>query len=225
MSEIASGTGEQILADYESRGMRQSTGFGARPCVLVIDFQYGMTDPHCPLGSSNQDQPIAVSQRILAAAREAAVPIIYTRVAFRPDLADGGLFVEKVPSLGLLTLGSRWVEIDERVAPHEGDYILTKRHSSSFIGTELQQVLQARGIDTVVSVGCSTSGCVRQTAVDANAYGFRSVVVRDAVGDRSWAQHEANLVDLDGKYADVVSSETAIAALRSLGRPNEPRAS
>ncbi len=224
MSEIAGGTREQILADYESRGMRHRTGFGTRPCVLVIDFQYGMTDPDCPLGSSNHDEPIAVSKRILAAAREVDVPIVYTRVAFRPDLADGGLFVEKVPSLGLLTLGSRWVEIDARVAPHASDYILTKRHSSSFIGTELQQVLQMRGIDTIISVGCSTSGCVRQTAVDANAYGFRSVVVRDAVGDRSWEQHEANLVDLDGKYADVVSSETAIAALRSLGGPNQARA-
>jgi maleamate amidohydrolase len=205
------------LDDYASRGMRARTGFGRNPCVVVIDFQYGMTDPDCPLGSSNQDGPIEVSQRVLAAARSAGVPVFYTRVAFREDLADGGLFVEKVPSLRMLTLGSRWVEIDERVRPEPADYVLTKRHSSAFIGTELQQVLQTRGIDTVVLVGCSTSGCVRQTAVDANAYGFRSVVVADAVGDRSWAQHEANLVDLDGKYADVVGSEEAITALTGAG--------
>jgi nicotinamidase-related amidase len=201
------------LEDYSARGMRARTGWGSRPCVVVIDFQYGMTDPACPLGSSNQDGPIEVSKRVLAVARQAGVPVIYTRVAFREDLADGGLFIEKVPSLRALVLGSRWVEIDERVAPEPGDYLLTKRHSSAFIGTELQQVLQTRGIDTIVFVGCSTSGCVRQSAVDANAYGFRSVVVADAVGDRSWAQHEANLVDLDGKYADVVSSDEAIAAL------------
>jgi maleamate amidohydrolase len=204
---------DPTLDDYESKGMRARTGFGQRPCVLVIDFQYGMTDPACPLGSSNQDGPIAVAQRVLVAAREHGVPIVYTRVAYRPDLADGGLFVEKVPSLRVLTIGSRWVEIDERVAPAADDYLLTKRHSSAFIGTELQQVLQTRGIDSLVIVGCSTSGCVRQTAVDANAYGFRSVVVSDGVGDRSWEQHRANLIDLDGKYADVVTSVDAIAAL------------
>lgn len=201
------------LDNYASKGMRARTGYGRRPAVLVIDFQYGMTDPSCPLGSSNQDAPIAVAVRVLAAARAAGVPVLYTRVAFRTDLADGGLFIEKVPSLRALTVGSRWVEIDERVAPQDGDYVLTKRHSSAFIGTEFQQVLQNQGIDTLITVGCSTSGCVRQTAVDANAYGFRSVVVADAVGDRSIEQHHANLIDLDGKYADVVSSEDAIAAL------------
>jgi maleamate amidohydrolase len=208
---------DATLDDYAARGMRARTGYGRNPCVLVIDFQYGMTDPECPLGSSNQDAPIVVSQRILAAAREARIPIVYTRVAYRPDLADGGLFIEKVPGLKVLTLGSRWVEIDERVAPALEDYILTKRHSSAFIGTELQQVLQNRGIDTLITIGCSTSGCVRQSAVDANAYGFRSVVVGDAVGDRSPSQHHANLVDLDGKYADVVTSEDAIAAIKAAG--------
>lgn len=214
---------DATLADYEARGMRRRTGFGTAPCVLVIDFQYGMTDPACPLGSANQDAPIEVARRVLTAAREAGVPVIYTRVAFRGDLSDAGLFVEKVPALGALTLGSRWVEIDERVAPAQGDYVLTKRHSSAFIGTELQQVLQNRRIDTVITVGCSTSGCVRQTAVDAQAYGFRSVVVGDAVGDRSPAQHHANLIDMDGKYADVVTAEEAIAAIGAVTPPRATR--
>lgn len=209
-------TGDRTLEYYESLGMRSRTGIGDRPCILVIDFQYGMTDPACALGSDHQDGPIEVSKVVLAAARAAGIPVIYTRVAFRADLQDGGLFVEKVPALRVLVPGSRWIEIDERVAPEPDDYLLTKRHSSAFIGTELQQVLQRKGIDTVISVGCSTSGCVRQTAVDANAYGFRSVVVRDAVGDRSWEQHDANLVDLDGKYADVMSSEQVIEALGRL---------
>lgn len=212
------GTYDETLDDYSSRGMRHRTGFGSRPCVLVIDFQYGMTDPSCSLGSDHQDKPIEVTQRILAAARAAAVPVLYTRVAFRKDLQDGGLFLEKVPALGMLKHGSRWVQIDDRVPPQEGDYLLTKRHSSAFIGTELQQVLQRKGIDTIVNVGCSTSGCVRQTAVDANAYGFRSLVVSDAVGDRSWEQHHANLVDLDGKYADVVTSDEVIAVFDLFGR-------
>ncbi len=205
---------DHTLKAYESKGMRARTGYGQRLCMLVIDFQYGMTDTECPLGS-NQNGPIDVSRRVLTVARERAIPIIYTRVAYRTDLADGGLFIEKVPSLRMLTMGSRWVEIDSRVAPQKGDYVLTKRHSSAFIGTELQQVLQRRSVDTLITVGCSTSGCVRQTAVDANAYGFRSVVVSDAVGDRSWEQHRANLIDLDGKYADVVTSDNAIAALNA----------
>jgi len=214
-------TPEQTLADYEAKGMRGRTGFGTHPCVLVIDFQYGMTDPESPLGTELLDQPIAVAQGVLAAARSRNVPVIYARVAFREDLVDGGLFIEKVPSLGWLKLGSRWVEIDDRVKPEPNDYILTKRHSSAFIGTEFQQVLQTMGVDTIISVGCSTSGCVRQTAVDANAYGFRSVVVADAVGDRSPAQHEANLVDMDGKYADVVASAEVIEYLMSLNSTPE----
>jgi maleamate amidohydrolase len=216
-------TPEQTLADYEAKGMRGRTGFGKHPCVLVIDFQYGMTDPESPLGTELLDQPIAVAQDVLAAARSRNVPVIYARVAFREDLVDGGLFIEKVPSLGWLKQGSRWVEIDDRVKPEPNDYILTKRHSSAFIGTEFQQVLQTMGVDTIISVGCSTSGCVRQTAVDANAYGFRSVVVSDAVGDRSPTQHEANLVDMDGKYADVVASAEVIEYLTALNstRNNE----
>lgn len=216
------GDHEQTLKDYTAKGMAARTGIGKRPCVLVIDFQYGMTDPSCSLGSDHQDEPIRVSQILLAEARAAGVPVLYTRVAFRQDLADAGLFVEKVPSLGVLTVGSRWVEIDERVAPVGDEYVLTKRHSSAFIGTELQQVLNYRSIDTVIHVGCSTSGCVRQTAVDANAYGFRSLVVRDAVGDRSWQQHEANLVDMDGKYADVVTSAELIAHFRSIAANQTP---
>jgi nicotinamidase-related amidase len=211
-------TAAQTLADYEAKGMRARTGIGENPCVLVIDLQYGMTDPECPLGSSEIDAPIEVAAEVINAARAADVPVIYARVAYRPDLADGGMFMQKVPSLSWLKLGSRWVEIDDRVRPEEGDYILTKRHSSAFIGTELQQVLQTMGIDTIISVGCSTSGCVRQTAVDANAYGFRSVVVAEAVGDRSRAQHEANLVDLDGKYADVMSSADVLAHLNELAK-------
>lgn len=207
---------EQILADYESKGMRARTGFGRRPCVLVIDFQYGMTDPACPLGSAELDRPIEVASGLVDAAREAGIPVMFARVAFREDLADGGLFVEKVPSLAWLKHGSRWVEIDARIPPRADEYVLTKRHSSAFIGTEFQQVLQRRGVDTIISVGCSTSGCVRQTAVDANAYGFRSVVVSDAVGDRRPEQHEANLVDLDGKYADVVTSDEVLEYFRTL---------
>jgi maleamate amidohydrolase len=203
------------LADYEARGMRCRTGFGTNPCLLVIDFQYGFTDPACPLGSK-MDEPIEVAETLATAARAAGAPVIFTRVLFRPDLSDGGLFVEKVPALGWLKEGTRWVEIDQRIPPRPGDYLLTKRHSSSFIGTELQQVLQVRRIDTVICAGCSTSGCVRQTAVDANAYGFRSVVIADAVGDRSREQHYANLIDLDGKYADVVPSGEILSYFQRL---------
>ncbi len=207
---------QQTLDDYAEKGLAHRTGFGRRPCVLVIDFQYGMTDPACALGSSHQDEPIRVGQAVLEEARAAGVPVLYTRVAYRPDLSDAGLFAQKVPALGVLIVGSRWVEIDERVAPVGDEYVLTKRHSSAFIGTELQQVLNYRGIDTVIHIGCSTSGCVRQTAVDANAYGFRSLVVSDAVGDRSWEQHQANLVDIDAKYADVVTSSEVINHFRGI---------
>ncbi len=121
-----------------------------------------------------------------------------------------------MPALLTLEAGSRWVEIDPRIAPLPGEPVLTKLFASAFFGTELSSLLAAAGCDTSIVTGASTSGCVRATAVDALQHGYRPIVPREAVGDRNPDAHEANLYDIDAKYGDVVPVEEALARLEEL---------
>jgi maleamate amidohydrolase len=156
---------------------------------------------------------LASGARVLSAARASGVPVIHTRVQFAPDGSDGGVFVRKVRALEQLYGGGPLSELMPEVAPVEGELVITKQYASAFFGTSLASTLVARGIDTVVLVGVSTSGCIRATGVDAVQHGFIPLVVRDAVGDRTSQTHDANLFDLQAKYAEVVDERTAVAYL------------
>ncbi|MEO5651582.1 MAG: isochorismatase family protein, partial [Marmoricola sp.] len=146
-------------------------------------------------------------------ARELEVPVIHTRVEFGPDGADGGVFLRKVSALRLLIGGGPMSQLMAEVAPKPEELVIVKQYASAFFGTTLASTLQAAGADTVIVVGVSTSGCVRATAVDAIQHGFVPFVVRDAVGDRDSGPHEANLYDLQAKYAEVVDEATALSVL------------
>ncbi len=185
---------------------------GRRPVVLAIDLMRAYFDPASPLCLPSRDC-LASGARVLAAARANGVPVIHTRVEFAPDGSDGGVFVRKVPALEHLYGGGPLSELMPEVAPVEGELVITKQYASAFFGTSLASTLVARGIDTVVLVGVSTSGCIRATGVDAVQHGFIPLVVRDAVGDRTPQTHDANLFDLQAKYAEVVDERTAVAYL------------
>jgi maleamate amidohydrolase len=206
---------EEILAEYRSKGLGSRVGFGRRPAVVVIDFLRGFTDPASPLGS-DLDAEVESTRRLLAAARERAAPVFFTVTAYSPDFTDGGLFLAKVPSLEVLTRGSALTEIDARLGRREGETVIEKQYASAFFGTPLASTLTAKGIDTVLLAGCTTSGCVRATAVDALQHGFRAIVPRECVGDRAPEPHAANLVDIDGKYGDVVTLDEALAYLQTV---------
>jgi nicotinamidase-related amidase len=186
-------------------GFHGRTGCGVKPALVVVDVNVGFTDPSSPLACP-LDGVVASIQQLLRETREAGFPVVFTTVAF-DDAARraAGVFVEKVPALLTLEAGSRWVEIDPRIAPAEGEPVLVKCFASAFFGTALASILAAERCDTVIVTGASTSGCVRATAVDALQHGYRVLVPREAVGDRNPAAHDANLYDLDTKYADVVS--------------------
>ena len=126
------------------------------------------------------------------------------------------VFIEKIPALLVLEPGSEWVEIDPRIAPAEGEQVLSKHFASAFFGTTLGNLLSTAGCDTVVVTGASTSGCVRATAVDALQHGYRVVVPREAVGDRNPTAHDANLYDIDTKYGDVVGLDDVVAHVEEL---------
>jgi nicotinamidase-related amidase len=194
-------------------GFHGQAGFGNRPALVVIDMSVGFTDPASPLHCDLEDVVVAI-ERLLREVRAARLPVVYTTVAY-DDAAKqrAAVFIDKVPALLTLAAGSRWVDIDPRLAPQPGEPVVTKLFASAFYGTPLASMLAAQQVDGLIVTGASTSGCVRATAVDALQHGYRVVVPREAVGDRNPEAHEANLYDLDTKYADVVSVEDVLAEL------------
>lgn len=198
---------------YEQIGFSVRTGFGKRPAILVIDMCRGITEPGHPL-SIDMDHSIKPMQSMFALARDKGVPVIYTTVAYAPPhFADGGTFVEKIPLLRELSLGSPLTEIDPRIPPAPGEIVITKKFPSGFYGTNLQSLLTGLGIDTTIVIGNSTSGCVRATVIDAVSGGFRVILPRECVADRAPLSHAVNLFDMDSKYADVVATAEVIEYL------------
>lgn len=190
------------------------SGFGERPAVLVVDFCVGMSDPASPVGSDMSDAVLA-TRDLLAAARELGLPIAYTTVGYTKGSDEGGPFLKKVPALRIFE-EERWSAIDPRVLPAEGEPVIVKKFASAFFGTALASLFASQGVDTVIVTGSTTSGCVRASAVDAMQSGFRVVVPRECVADRAPGPHEANLFDLDAKYADVVSLQEVLTWLHGL---------
>lgn len=206
---------EDARAVYEKARLGQAVTLGDRPAVLVVDFSCGFTEPESTLGS-DLTQQVEATRRLLDVARERGLPAVFTTIAFEPSLKDGGLWLRKVPSLGELQLGGHWVEIDPRLGAREDETVIVKKGASAFFGTNLAAVLVTQDVDSVVLCGATTSGCVRATAIDLMQLGWPSIVPRECVGDRAQAPHEANLFDIQAKYADVVSVEDAISYLESV---------
>jgi nicotinamidase-related amidase len=191
-------------------GFHGRAGFGKKPALIVIDMSVGFTDPGSPLHCDLEDVVEAIG-RLLAAARAARLPVVYTTVAYDDAAKErAAVFIEKVPALLTLEAGSRFVEIEPRLAPQPGEPVLTKLFASAFYGTTLASLLMVQQCDGIIVTGASTSGCVRATAVDALQHGYRVVVPREAVGDRNADAHEANLYDIDAKYGDVLSVEDVL---------------
>jgi len=197
-------------------GFHGRAGFGGRPALIVIDVNVGFTDPASPLVCDLESVVEAIG-RLLAESRRAGIPVVYTTVSYSEgDRRTAAAFIDKIPALLTLEAGSRWVEIDPRIAPEEGEPVLNKLFASAFFGTALSSLLAANGCDSLIVTGASTSGCVRATVVDAIQHGYRPVVPREAVGDRNPAAHEANLYDIDTKYGDVVSVDEVVTYLEEI---------
>ena len=206
---------EQILTQYEKAGIGKKMGFGERPCILVIDFQKGFTDPRYPL-AGNLDKEILATGELLDVARQKKVPIIFTVTAYDGSGYDGGRYFDKIPSLKTLLTGTPLTEVNERLRRRPTETIIEKKYQSAFVGTPLLNLLNARHIDTIIACGCVTSSCVRSTAVDSMQFGFYTIIPKQCVGDRVPECHESNLFDLDTKSADVVDKEDVLEYLNKL---------
>lgn len=193
------------LDDYRARGFASRMGFGKKPALVVIDLTYGFTDVDLPLGSPS-GETIGHVNTVIDAAHSASVPVFFSTISYdAPGLSDAGVWLMKMRGLETLKANSHAVEVDKRLHRRPSDTVLVKRYASCFFGTEFASRLRSQGIDTLVITGCSTSGCVRATAVDACQSGLRTIVVAEAVGDRSEAGHKQSLTDIEAKYGDVVT--------------------
>ena len=195
---------------YAKARLGESVTLGSSPAVLVVDFSCGFTDPECALGS-DLTAPVEATKRLLDAARAKGLPVLFTTIGYEPSLRDGGLWLQKAPALGELKVGGPWVEIDPRLERREDETIVLKKGASAFFGTNLVAILTSQRVDSAILCGATTSGCIRATAIDLLQYGFPTIVPRECVGDRAQAPHDANLFDIEAKYADVVSLEDALA--------------
>ena len=214
MSERASQSDADFFAQ---RGFGLKIGFGERPALLVIDMLKAFTNPQMMLGA-NLDKEIEAIKPLVAAEHERGIPVIFSTVIYNDaDLKDAGIWALKQKGVVTLKAGSDGVEIDPRLDFRTTDSLLVKKYASCFFGTDLVSRLLSQRVDTLIIVGCTTSGCVRATAVDAVQTGLRPMVVREAVGDRSAAAHEQSLFDLNAKYADVVSLDETLQYMRTVG--------
>lgn len=214
---------EDKQAIYERAAMDNQIGYGTDPVLLVVDLQTGFTDPANPLGG-DLTEVIEQTNTLVDAAHTGAIPVVCTRIVTKhDDMRDLGVWGEKIPSLKTLKADSEWVDIDPRLNVGEDDHILDKRQASAFHETEFDSMLAGLGADTVVVTGCTTSGCIRASAVDACSHGYYTIVPEGAVGDRAPEPHEANLFDINAKYGDVRPVEEVVNYLAASG-DIDPRA-
>jgi maleamate amidohydrolase len=198
-----------LTANYQSAGYFTRLELGPHPALLVVDFVKAYLLEESPLyGGAGIRRALNGSIELLAAARRAAIPIFHTNLHYDKDGHNGGMFFRKVPALRSFAEGSQHPErgeFAEGLEPIPGETVITKQYASAFFATPLAGALRAAGVDTLLIAGVSTSGCVRATGVDCIQHGFVPVIVRDAVGDRASEPHEANLFDLQAKYAEVLA--------------------
>ncbi|TVP52065.1 MAG: isochorismatase family protein [Halomonas sp.] len=214
----SSGAGDSSLDDSLDNNYKGvwdgRIGFGKKPVLLVVDFMQGYTTPGSPLFAQGVVDAVANMPPLLNTARRTGTPVIHTNILYHaPDQIDGGIWVKKAPVMRAMVAGNPYAAFCPEVTPSEDELVMTKQYASAFFGTSLASTLVAMGVDTLIITGCSTSGCIRATAVDGLQYGFRVMVVRDCVGDRHPAPHEANLFDIDSKYGDVIGLDETLGYL------------
>ena len=198
---------------FASRGFGGRIGFGDRAALIVIDYMNAFTDASMPFGS-NLDKEIEQTNRLIDVAHERNIQVIYSVVWYDEDgFKDAGYWAVKMGGVVTLKAATPAVELDRRLHRKPSDIVLLKKYASCFFGTDLGARLNSRQVNTLILTGCTTSGCVRATAVDAVQNGFRPIVAQEAVGDRSVAAHEQSLFDLDQKYADVLSVDEILAEI------------
>ncbi len=214
-AELGSVTLADIIAFYENRGYGYSMGRGHKPALVIVDFSIPFTKGMPGFPSDGYDAAVARTAELLAAARGAGRPVYHTTIAYKPHMRDAGHWAAKIPWLKALQHDSVAMDIDDRLAPEAGEPVIVKKYPSAFFETDLQESLERAGVDTVVLADCTTSSCVRATALDSMQRGFKTVIGADAVGDLTPWLHWIHLTDLASRYVDVARVSELIAYFES----------
>ena len=207
---------DTLDANYAKAGYHAAQTRGARPALVLVDFAHAYFDPDAPLYGGEgcvaaRDHAI----RLADAARAAGAPVIFTEVKYQPGGGDGGAFYAKVPALSCFDAGTDTQKLVEGLSVEPGDLMITKQYPSAFFGTSLAATLQFMKIDTLIIGGLTTSGCVRATCIDSISSGFVTLIAEQACGDRAEGPHQANLFDMRAKYADLISTDDAVAYMQA----------
>lgn len=202
--------------DNVASGFGGTLELGKRPALLVVDFQCAFTQPELSPFASECDDQLTATNKLIDAMRDVG-PVFFTSAGYDDHALDTGLWIQKNPGLATLRRSSKHCDIDERLhVDPQVDLLIHKTQASAFFGTPVAALLAARGVDMVMLAGATTSGCIRASVVDAIQHGFAPFVVEECVSDRSAAQHDANLVDMQSKYAEVVSLNSMLQFLSTL---------
>lgn len=209
---------------YRERGFQRRIGFGKRPALVSVDLANAWTRPGNPFTCDQEKMDgeiIPGMQALLKAFRAARLPVVHVTTAYEitdrdADFTDMGLWHCKIP-IEVVNLADRdlWA-IDSRIAPVEGEYTLLKKRASAFHGTELAGILRAGNVDTILVTGVTACACVRQTICDGLADGFRTIAVKECIGDRVPGAVAWNLFDIDAKFADVHTVDECVAYINGL---------
>jgi maleamate amidohydrolase len=192
-------------------------GFGKKAAIIVIDLLKGYTTEGSPLYAPGVVECVKEVPEVLDACRDKGVPIIHTNVRLTPPhFQDGGMWVKKAPVLESLVEGNLYAEFCDEVVPQGDELVITKQYASAFFGTPLVPTLNGLDVDTLIITGCTTSGCIRATAVDAVQYGYRPICIEECCGDRHDGPHDANMFDINAKYGDVISKAEVLEYIRGL---------
>lgn len=189
---------------HTEQGFGRAVGFGRSPALLVVDFQRGLTAADGPLGGGNIGAAVEHTAGLMRRAADEHLPILIMKTEYRQDGADAGVFAMKARTPEILVNGSPHAALDARLPTTVESVVLVKKMPSAFFGTPLVMHLVTAQVDTLIIAGCVTSGCIRATVVDGMSLGYRVIVPEECVGDRDLDAHEASLLDIDRKYADVL---------------------
>jgi nicotinamidase-related amidase len=213
---------DRLLGFYDERGYDRLVGAGRKPALLVIDFSRAFTGGRSAFPGGDFGAEMRETVRLLEAFRSRWLPTLFTTIAYADPVRESGLWGAKVPWLAHCALGSALVEIDPALGRRHDEPVLVKRFPSAFFGTGLHERLQAEAVDTVVLAGCTTSVCIRATAIDAMQHGYRTLVAREAVGEFHPGIHALHLRDLHARYADVMSVAAILAYVGGLQSESAP---
>lgn len=215
---------EESTKLYQERGFQRRVGFGKKPALINVDLANAWTRPGNPFTCDKIDDEIIPGvQRLLSACRENGFPVVHVTTCYQvtdrndPN-TDMGLWHNKIPVDVVAQSDENLWAIDSRIAPIEGEQVLVKKRASSFHGTYLAGFLRAAGVDTILVTGVTASACVRTTLCDGLAEGFRTIAVKECIGDRVPGAVAWNLFDIDAKFADVESVDRCVDYLDTVGK-------